>query len=179
MEMNVLHRVPVDMSFCRGDEVVDGQRIPDHVFLKIKTADEFPDLGDRSMAMVLMNMEPVILVSGAGRMNMFMPVLMVVRTIVVVTVSMVLSVWVRLFFPFHLAVDGDRDVTAGNAALLILPDREDGFSVKRTVQRIQYRFGLRMQFQQGGGQHIAGGAHAAIQIDRFHRFNTSFILPVR
>ena len=116
-----------------------------------------------------------------------MSVIMVVVMFAIMKVTAVLGVFtivpgvvaVRVFLALHLTVDGDRDVTAGNAALLILPDREDGFSVKRTVQRIQYRFGLRMQFQQGGGQHIAGGAHAAIQIDRFHRFNTSFILPVR
>ena len=112
---------------------------------------------------------------------------MVVVMFVLMKVTAVLGVFtivsgvvaVRLFFPFHLPVDGDGDVAAGNTALLVFSDREDSFSVKRTVQRIQYRFGLRMQFQQGGGQHIAGGTHAAIQIDRFHRFNTSFILPVR
>ena len=112
-------------------------------------------------------------------MVMVMFVLMKVTAVLGVFTIVPGAVAVRMFLALHLPVDCDGDVATENSALLVSSDREDGFSAKRTVQRIQYRFGLRMQFQQGGGQHIAGSTHAAIQIDRFHRFNTSFILPVR
>ena len=112
---------------------------------------------------------------------------MVVVMYVLMKVTAVLGVFTivpgvvaaRMFLTLHLPVDCDGDVTAGNTALLIFSDGENSFSVKHSVQRVQYRFGVLMQLQQGCGQHIAGGAHAAIQIDCFHRFNTSFILPVR
>ena len=114
-------------------------------------------------------------------MVMLMIVMMFVLMMMSAVMAVLAFVFVRLcgLFAFHLAVDGDGDVTAGDAALLILSDRQNGFSVKRAVQGVQNRLGLFMQFQQGGGQHIAGDAHAAIQIKRFHIFNTSFILPVR
>ena len=112
-------------------------------------------------------------------MVMVMFVLMKVTAVLGVFTIVPGVVAVRMFLALHLPVDCDGDVAAGNTALLVFSDREDGFSVKRTVQRIQYRFGVLMQLQKGCGQHIAGGTHAAIQIDRFHRFNTSFILPVR
>ena len=112
-------------------------------------------------------------------MVMVMFVLMKVTAVLGVFTIAPGAVAVRMFLALHLPGDCDGDVAAGNTALLVFSDREDGFSVKRTVQRIQYRFGVLMQLQKGCGQHIAGGTHAAIQIDRFHRFNTSFILPVR
>ena len=108
---------------------------------------------------------------------MFMLVLMMMSAVMAVTAFV--FVCMSGFFAFHLPVDGDGDMAAGDAALLILSDGQNGFSIKRTVQSGQHRFGLFMQLQQSGGQHIAGGAHAAIQIKRFHIFNTSFILPVR
>ena len=127
-------------------------------------------IGDRRVTVVVV-MVMVMLVVVMMLVLMMMPAVMAVLAVVFVCM--------RVFFAFHLTVDGDGDVTAGDAALLILSDRENGFSVKRAVQGVQHRLGLFMQFQQGGGQHIAGGAHAAIQINHFHIFNTSFILPVR
>ena len=114
-------------------------------------------------------------------MTVLVVMVMLVVMMVFVGVAAVAIVFMHLggFFPFYLPVDGDGDMTAGNAALLILPDREDGSAAKCAVQGVQNRFGLLMQFQQSSGQHVAGSAHAAIQIKCFHRFNTSFILPVR
>ena len=75
---------------------------------------------------------------------------MVVVMFVLMKVTAVLGVFtivpgvvaVRMFLALHLPGDCDGDVAAGNTALLVFSDREDGFSVKRTVQRIQYRFGV-------------------------------------
>ena len=112
-------------------------------------------------------------------------VLVVMVMLVLMMMSAVMAVLAVVFvclcglFAFHLPADGDGDMAAGDAALLILSDRQNGFSIKSAVQGVQNRLGLFMQFQQSGRQHIAGGAHAAIQIKCFHIFNTSFILPVR
>ena len=120
---------------------------------------------------------------GSGDRRVAVVVVMVMFVLMVMSAVMAVLTFVFVcwcgFFAFHLAVDGDRDVAAGDAAFLILSDGQNGFSVKRAVQGVQNRLGLFMQFQQSGRQHIAGGAHAAIQIKRFHIFNTSFILPVR
>ena len=115
---------------------------------------------------------------GDRRVTVIMVMLMIVMMMPAV-MAVLAFVFVCRFFAFHLTVDGDGDVAAGDAALLILSDRQNGFSVKGAVQGVENRLGLFMQFQQSGGQHIAGGAHAAVQIKRFHIFNTSFILPVR
>ena len=120
---------------------------------------------------------------GIGDRRVTVIVVMVMFVLMVMSAVMAVLTFVfvclRGLFAFHLAADGDGDMAAGDAAFLILSDGQNGFSVKRAVQGVQNRIGLFMQFQQGGGQHIAGGAHAAIQINHFHIFNTSFILPVR
>ena len=54
MEMNVLHRVPVDMRFRRGDQIVDRKGVPNHIRGKVEPSDKLPDLGDGGMAMVVM-----------------------------------------------------------------------------------------------------------------------------
>ena len=127
-------------------------------------------IGDRRVTVVVV-MVMVMLVVVMMLVLMMMPAVMAVLAVVLV--------YLWELFAFHLPVDGDGDMAAGDAALLILSDGQNGFSVKRTVQSGQHRFGLFMQLQQSGGQHIAGGAHAAVQIKCFHIFNTSFILPVR
>ena len=185
MEVDVLHGVAVDMGLRRGDQVIDRQRILNDIGGEIEAANECPDLGDGGMMMVMMVRLIGTLRGGIGDRRvtvlvvvvMFMLMLMMMSTVMAVTALVFMCLCG--FFTFHLPVNGDGDVTAGDAALLILSDGQNGFSVKRTVQSGQHRFGLFMQLQQSGGQHIAGGAHAAIQINRFHIFNTSFILPVR
>ena len=155
----------MDMCFGSGNEIIDGQSVLYHLGGESKTADEFPYFRDGSMMMVMMGFS--MLIGGVGHVIVHVPVMMLVL--------------MRLgrFFPFHLTANGDGHMASGNAAFLFLPDREDGSAVKRAVQGVQNRFGLLMQFQQSGGQHIAGGTHATVQIKCFHRFSTSFMLPVR
>ena len=184
MEVDVLHGVAVNMGLRRGDQVIDRQGVPYDIRGKVEPADKRPDLGDGSMVMVMM----VLLLTGTlhgGIGDRHVTVIMVMVMLMVMMMSAVMAVTALVFmclcgfFTFHLPVNGDGDVTAGDAALLILSDGQNGFSAKRAVQGVQNRLGLFMQFQQSGRQHIAGGAHAAIQIKCFHIFNTSFILPVR
>ena len=54
MEMNVLHRVPMDMCFRRGDQVVDCKGVLNHIRGKVEPSDKRPDLSDGGMAMVVM-----------------------------------------------------------------------------------------------------------------------------
>ena len=190
MEVDVLHGVAVNMGLRRGDQVIDRQGVPYDIRGKVEPADKRPDFGDGGMVMVMMVVRLIgTLCGGIGDRRVTVVVVMVMLMVVMMLVLMMMSavmavlafvlVLVSVFFAFHLIVDGDGDVAAGDAALLILSDGQNGYSVKRAVQGVQNRLGLFMQFQQSGRQHIAGGAHAAIQIKCFHIFNTSFILPVR
>ena len=184
MEVDVLHGVTVDMGFRRGDQVIDCQSVLNDVGRKIEGTDERPDLGNGRVVMVMMVVGLIgTLRGGIGDRRVTVLVIMVMLVLMMMSAVMavlaVVFVCLCGFFTFHMPADGDGDMAAGDAALLILSDRQNGFSVKGAVQSVHNRLGLFMQFQQSGGQHIAGGAHAAIQIKRFHIFNTSFILPVR
>ena len=96
-------------------------------------------------------------------MLMVMVVLMVVVMVMVMVV--VMMVVMRLFF---LAVHENTEMRADDAAF---HRRLNGKSNARQADCIHLadeRILVVQKFIQGGGEHVAGRTHSAIQIQRFH-----------
>ncbi len=92
-------------------------------------------------------------------------VVVVVIMIVVVVVIMVVMVVMRLFF---LPVHENTEMRADDAAF---HRRLNGKSNARQADCIHLadeRILVVQKFIQGGGEHVAGRTHSAIQIQRFH-----------
>ena len=79
-----------------------------------------------------------------------------------------IAVPVRLFALFT-AVDADAYVRAGYAAFTVRRGRDYGASGQRAVQTGEETVPVRMQLRQRPHEHIAGCAHRAVEIERFHR----------
>jgi hypothetical protein len=98
-------------------------------------------------------------------MVMVMVVIMVMLMVVVVVVIMVVMVVMRLFF---LPVHENTEMRADDAAF---HRRLNGKSNARQADCIHLadeRILVVQKFIQGGGEHVAGRTHSAIQIQRFH-----------
>ena len=70
-----------------------------------------------------------------------------------------------------LPVDGDGEVGAGDAALYrgggggLHPGNAQG------VEALEEALGVRVELQQGPGQHVPGRAHIALEVECFHGFS--------
>ena len=92
-------------------------------------------------------------------------VVMVVVVVVVMVMVVVMMVVMRLFF---LAVHENTEMRADDAAF---HRRLNGKSNARQADCIHLadeRILVVQKFIQGGGEHVAGRSHSAIQIQRFH-----------
>ena len=98
-------------------------------------------------------------------MLMVVLMLMVVVMVVVMVMVMVMMVVMRLFF---LPVHENTEMRADDAAF---HRRLNGKSNARQADCIHLadeRILVVQKFIQGGGEHVAGRTHSAIQIQRFH-----------
>ena len=143
VEVDVLHGVTVDMGFRRGDQVIDRERVLNDVGRKVEPADKRPNLGDGGMVMMVVRLIGTLR-GGIGDRRVTVLVVMVM--LVLMMMSAVMAVLAVVFvclcglFAFHLPADGDGDMAAGDAALLILSDRQNGFSYV-TLDLSGYRTG--------------------------------------
>ena len=69
-----------------------------------------------------------------------------------------------LLFPAH----GDGDLGAGDAALHSGLGGEHHPRQAQAVHALHKALGVGVELQQGGGEHIPGGAHVAFQVQCFH-----------
>ena len=88
-------------------------------------------------------------------------------------VVMVVMIVVVIFF---VSVNQNTDVAAGNAAFYAFFNAERHSGNPKTVQFGKGLFPVFCQFQQCGGEHIAGSAHAAVDIECFHRLTSMWLI---
>ena len=107
---------------------------------------------------------------------MIMAMIMVMAVIVavlmpVIVFMMMLMIMVGMIVPrfLFLPVHGHRHMRTGDPALHGRLRAHPNAGKPQSVHPVDERLPVLCQFQQRGGQHIAGGAHAAFQIQRFHR----------
>ena len=112
-------------------------------------------------------------VHGAVVVAVFMVMLMSV--FVVMLVFMLMVMMVRLV-AFDFSVHGDDDMGSADAAFHGVFPPEGDFRDADGVQRVDLRIGIREEFQQGGGHHVAGRAHAAVQIQCLHFFVSMWLM---
>ena len=72
-------------------------------------------------------------------------------------------------FALLVAGDVDLDVQTAHAAAGHVLRRHDGETAERAIELIQYGFSVRNETEQRRGEHVAGRAHAAVKIQRFHK----------
>ena len=95
---------------------------------------------------------------------MMVVVMMVLMIVVMFIVMMIVSVLMHIFRRFFLTVHIDMYMCPCNPAFLRLFNLHFHAGDTEPRERLHKRFRLRQQFQQCCCQHIAGCAHAAIQV---------------
>ena len=122
----------------------------------------------RVVVMAVVMLVIVVMMLVVMVMMVLMTVLMTVLMVVVVSMTVGVGGEVHVADFFLLAVHGDGDVGAGDPAL---DTGSGGDSHPRQAQGIdpaEEALRVGVEFQQGGGQHVASRAHVAFQIQRFH-----------
>ena len=72
-------------------------------------------------------------------------------------------------FALLVAGDVDLDVKAAYAAARHVLRRDDGETAEGAIELIQYGISVGNETEQRSGEHVAGRAHAAVEIKRFHK----------
>ena len=107
------------------------------------------------VVMVVMLMNVVLTVV------MVMVVLMLVILTMVVLMMLMIMMMVQALFLF--AAHGDLHVGPGDAAFDGRLGLEDHARYAETVELVYKGLGIGQKLQKGGGQHVAGGSHAAVK----------------
>ena len=185
MVVDVPHRTAVGLGLRLGDGVVHPSGVDLHLIGEGQAVNDFSDMpggGVVVMVVVLLAM-PVAVVMVMVVMVMVM-VVMVMLVVVMVVVVLLLAVEVVMMGLFRwggglsllLAVHGDGHVGARDAA------GGGGLSLQmhpgqpQTVHGIQKALLVLQQLVQGGHEHIPGGPHIALNVERFH-INVPPVLP--
>ena len=92
-------------------------------------------------------------------------VLMLVLVVMVMVVVVVMMVVMRLFF---LAVHENTEMRADDAAFHRRLNSKSNARQADCIHLADERILVVQKFIQGGGEHVAGRTHSAIQIQRFH-----------
>ena len=161
--MHLLHGLAVDLRLRRGDQPVNGGGVRLHLVGSGKAIQNGADGAE-----VVVFVMPVAVV-----MLMIVVMVVVVVMLMVVVVMVLMPVAVKALLPrrqrlFVLSVDQNGDVQAREAVGLPLLRREFHAGDAEGVQLRECGSPVRQQGEQGRREHIAGGAHGAIQIQRFH-----------
>ena len=156
MEVDFLHGTAVGVALRQGDQLVDLLRVLPHVLGNVQVGENVPDVPHPRV--VVMAVAVVVLVM----------VMVVGVFVVMVVMVMVVVVEVHILAFLLLPVDGDRHMGAGDAALYRGLGGELHPGDAQAVHAPDKLLRLGMKLQQSGGQHIAGSAHVAFQIQCFH-----------
>ena len=116
------------------------------------------------IVMVVIIMVMVVIVMMVIVMVMMVVVMMVLMIVVMFIVKRIVSVLMHIFQRFFLTVHIDMYMCPCNTAFLRLFNLHFHAGDTKPRERLHKRFRLRQQFQQCCCQHIAGCAHAALQV---------------
>jgi hypothetical protein len=173
MEVDLSDRTAVDPAFRVGNEGIDRYRVRLDLVRNGQAADQRLNIRDGGMVMVAVMV--IMLMFMVMMMPMFvvmlMAVFMMMLVIVVMVMMLVIMVMLMLMrvtgFLLH-AVHGDRNMGAGDAALYGRLRGDGNAGQAKGIHFINEGLFVAGQFQQGGGEHIARGAHGAFQVKCFH-----------
>ena len=191
MEMDILHGLSVNISFCFGDGGIDCCDMLLHRIIQRKGFYHLADLTKGTVGMmvvfVVMMVIMVVLVVMVMLMFMVMFVVMVMMVIMVMLVVMVMvmvmmvimvmlvvMVMVMLMIVgfFLISVDQNAHLGPGDPTFLC------GFVMifhigdTKVVQLIDHSLRVREKGEKCCGQHISRGPHAAVYIQGFHDFGS-------
>ena len=138
VEVNLLHRDAVGVALCLGNAAVDRQNSPPDGLGYRQPLGQTGDIRQRGVP-VAVGMNMVVC------MRVF--------------VGMVMAAAVLCD-----AVDRDGNMGAADAAALAGLGPEDDAREAQAVEAAEKTGPVGQQLQQGGGEHVPGGAHGAVQI---------------
>ena len=169
VEVDLRHRNIVGAALRLCDKSVDGHRVVLHRLGQMQAGYNMLDPVQAVVlvrrVLMLMRVFMLMLVF----MFMFMSMPMRVFVLMLMCVLVVVMMGMRMIGFFH-TIYRNRHMCAGDAALYgHLPAILHAGNAE-SVQLVHKAIRVRQQLQQCRGQHIASGAHAAIQIQSFHDF---------
>ncbi len=160
MEVDLLHGTAVGVALRQGDQLVDLLRVLPHVLGNVQVGENVPDVPHPRVVVMAVAVGVLVM------LMLVMVMVMVVGVFVVMVMVVVVEVYILAFL--LLPVDGDRHMGAGDAALYRGLGGELHPGDAQAVHAPDKLLRLGMKLQQGGGQHVAGSAHVAFQIQCFH-----------
>ena len=185
VEVDLLHRAAVGVALRLGDQAVDRLRVGAHLLGQVHVAQQVADLPHTGVV-VMMRVSVVMGVIMSVVVVMMVFVVMVMRMVVVVAVAVLMFVLVAVVVmvmdvdgcragihiaaDLLLAVNRHRHMGAGDAALHRRLGGHLHAGQAQAVHLVQKSRLVVHKLQQGGHKHIAGGPHAAVQIQCFHSF---------
>ena len=167
MEVDLLHRRAVGVAFSLRDQAVDRLRIGPHRLGKLQMAQQMADLphsGVVVMSMVVVMLVVLVFMAMFVLVTMLMAVAVVMAVVVMVDVSLRGYVAADLLLPVYR----HRHMGTGDAAF---DGRGGGYRHTGQAQAVHLLQKGRLvvrKLQQGRHEHIAGGPHAAVQIECSH-----------
>ena len=178
VEVDLIDRDPVYGAFRVREDRIHAKDVLLHLFRYVHVFHPVPDLMHDAMGMIPVIM--IVVMSVAVEMTvmmlmfmavvmmmvfMFMDVIVMMVVLMVMIMTMVMSVHLLIFF---FTVHKDLHMGAGDAAF------HGRFGLQRhagdvpPVEQIQDSVTVFAQFEQGGGHHVSGRAHAAVKKERPH-----------
>ena len=107
---------------------------------------------------------------------MIMVMMMIMIMVVVMVAIMIMVMMVVVFRDFLLAVDADGEMGRGDAAAgdgtAFVGDAGDA----RGIEAGESGVGVGMEFEEGGGQHVAGSTGGAVDMETFHVFLPAWLM---
>ena len=163
VEVDVLHTDAVDGALRGGDAVIDSDDMSPHGLAYVQIADDGADVR-RGAVMMFMDMVRLF----GALLFMCMAVVVAVLMFAVVAVLVVMLPDVQGFF--LLSVHGDAHVGAVDAAFVCELGLKADMGDPQGVELFQDRLSVVEKLQQGGGEHVARGAHGAVKMQQLHGF---------
>ena len=173
MEVDLCDRPAVHPAFRVGNEGIDRFRVGLDPVRHSKAVDQRLNIRDGGMVvmavMMVMLMFMFMVMIVVMLVIVIMMMVMVMMMIVIVFMVMLMLVFMRVTgFLLH-TVHGNRDMGAGDAALDGRLRGDGNAGQAQGIHFVNERLFVSGKLQQGGGQHIARGAHGAFQVQCFHR----------
>ena len=177
VEMNPLHRRSVYAALSICNQTVNRQNVPPDLLAHRQCGNQCPDIVHAGVAvgMPAVTVTVFVIVGMVMIVGMLMIVLMIVVMLMVmlVIVVMLMLMDVIVFIRFHAFIfihsaHPDGEMRPRDAAFLHGGAEVRHLRQPQPVQFLHKAPGVRQKLQQRRGQHIAGRAHAAVQIKCFH-----------
>ena len=174
VEVDLVHGSAVYVALGLSNLLINRHHVQRHHCRKAQTIHDLLDVTEPAVV-VMMLMFMLMLVAVALFMVVVVLVYMFVLVVMVMVMFMLVIMMVVMFvhvLVFFCAVDGDAHVRAGDAAL------HGGLRNKlhaRDAARIQFLHkgvAVGKKFEKSGGEHVARGAHRAVDVKSLHDFSS-------